>query len=125
VTQTWLVGGGQKVGIYSDTHVSCGGGSATDESSGADATADASTGVGIGEGGDYTWGWGACAVVTVVFFLRLLDGYLSPLIFRRIAVEFPTNSGEITRWVALVEKATTFISAWIAFGLVESGTIGA
>jgi hypothetical protein len=126
VTMTRLVGGGIRVGLYSDTHPLCAGAGGVDAGD-ADSAASASSGNSVSVGSDddnYIWGWGAGSVVAVVFFLRLLDGYISPLIFRRIALEFP-NSGEITRWVALVEKATTFITAWVAFGLVESGVIGA
>lgn len=62
-------------------------------------------------------------IVVVSCSIRLLDGFLSPIIFRRVGEKFPQSSEEKNRWIAATEKIVTVIAVWFTYILVETGVI--
>ena len=62
-------------------------------------------------------------IVIVACSIRLFDGFLSPIIFRRVGEKFPQSSEEMNRWIAATEKILTVIAVWFTYILVETGAI--
>jgi hypothetical protein len=80
---------------------------------------------------------GGPLLIAIVVVLRFIDGYTSPMIFRfasakqRYNVHCCASDGEdglvvawaegeeVCRWIAVVEKVTTFIATLFIFVLVE------
>ena len=79
--------------------------------------------IAIDNSNDFIFTGSSTIVVILVMSIRLLDGFLSPLIFRDIGQKFPQKSENMGRWIAATEKVTTFIAIWITYSFVESGLI--
>ena len=78
---------------------------------------------------NYEWGvndnnfYSQLLLVIDSFVLLFLNGYLTPLLFRRVGELYPSKGEEINRWIAGIEKIITFIMVWITYGLVTSNII--
>eukprot|EP01084_Bolivina_argentea_P271814 462584_1 len=58
-------------------------------------------------------------LVADCFMLLFLNGYVAPLIHRRIGELYPQQCEGMNRWLSAMEKVTTFPMIWIAFVLVQ------
>eukprot|EP00928_Gymnodinium_smaydae_P075888 TRINITY_DN58905_c0_g1_i1.p1 TRINITY_DN58905_c0_g1~~TRINITY_DN58905_c0_g1_i1.p1 ORF type:complete len:489 (+),score=68.04 TRINITY_DN58905_c0_g1_i1:66-1469(+) len=61
---------------------------------------------------------GELMILTVVC-MRFIDGFLSPLIFRIVSVQFSSESEAVLQWIAVVEKAASFSASAIIYVVVE------
>ena len=60
------------------------------------------------------------SLILLVLMIRFMDGYLSPIIFRRVANKDTLNMKEpMNRWVAAIEKFFTFFGIWISYFIIE------
>eukprot|EP01084_Bolivina_argentea_P036196 67002_1 len=62
-------------------------------------------------------------IVIIVGCMRFIDGWITPLIFRRVAVAYPNESLLMNKWIAGVEKLLSFGGVWIIYIIVEAEVI--
>ena len=73
--------------------------------------------------GDFTGALAQDTLIAIVVIIRFLDGYISPLLFESVTELYPNTSIEKIQWMSAIEKVSTLIGVWIAYILVETGTI--
>ena len=62
-------------------------------------------------------------VVILTFSIRLLDGFLIPILFKEVGNKHPHNNEAVTRWIAAMTKIFMLLLTWCSYGFVESGVI--
>jgi len=62
-------------------------------------------------------------IVLLVFGMRFVDGYLSPMIYKRVGELFADDNMAMNKWIAGIEKFCAFFGIWIIFSLVETKVI--
>eukprot|EP01084_Bolivina_argentea_P306357 529390_1 len=68
--------------------------------------------------------WGSSGfVVVLVFLMRFIDGYISPLIYQNIARDYPNKAHEMNQWLSATAAIAAFIGVWITYLLVQSHAI--
>lgn len=58
-------------------------------------------------------------VVVLVVCMRLIDGYLSPLIYQNVAREHPKTAHERNQWISATAAAAAFVGVWITYLFVQ------
>lgn len=58
-------------------------------------------------------------VVIVVCAIRMIDGFISPMIFKKIANEHADTSEAIIRWISAIQQAILFVGLWLMWIFVH------
>eukprot|EP01083_Nonionella_stella_P015071 42189_1 len=58
-------------------------------------------------------------VVVLVFLMRFIDGYLTPLIYENIARKYPNKAHEMNQWLSATAAIFAFIGVWITYLIVQ------
>ena len=58
-------------------------------------------------------------VVILVVCMRFIDGYLSPLIYQNVAIQYPETAHEMNQWISATAAVAAFVGVWITYLLVQ------
>ena len=58
-------------------------------------------------------------IVALVFLMRFIDGFVSPLLFKEVARLYPERAHAMNQWISGIEKISTFIGVWLTYFLVQ------
>ena len=58
-------------------------------------------------------------VVALVVLMRFIDGYLSPLIYQKVALQYPNKAHEMNQWISATAAIAAFVGVWITYFFVQ------
>ena len=62
-------------------------------------------------------------IVIIVCLMRLIDGYLPPIIYEGIDKLYPETSQKMNQWIGAIGVFGLFFATWITYTLVEMGVL--
>lgn len=69
--------------------------------------------------GLWKWDGANILVVVIVFFMRLTDGFLSPVMYSNIQTRYPEVGFRMNQWMGVVSTFSMFVGVWLSFFVLE------